>query len=534
MPVSKLSHLMAFQFFGSTPGIHHLLNLFLHTANVLLVFYILRRWTQDPWLSLAAAALFAIHPVQVESVAWVSARKDLLSALFGLLTVWLYQHPSKNRPNTRLALICFLYFLSLGAKPALITLPFLLAMLDKKISRKLLPLFAISAIFCFITWSVQAKAAHYIHPTPLIFRAMVTGVFYLGKVLFPYPLAIYGRVPAEAIAFWKIAGSATLLFSISLFLYLRRKKYPLAIFGWCWFVLCLAPALILEVPADRYLYMALLGILIAVLTTFPKKWVRPLAIAAIGACIPLAYFQTGYWKNSATLFQHALAINEKNYTAHGNLAETLVSEKKYEEAAAHYFRALELNPQNTEALTSLGVLFEKENALSRAEEYHRKALRIEPGSAQTHFNLANVLEKEGKKPEALEQFFEAIKLKPDFAQSYLNAAELLVEEGKTEEAISNYKAALQIQPSYTAALNNLGLLLVSQGRYPEAISNFSKILKSDPSNVEARNNLAITLIKSGDLKTAAGHLEKIVQEHPESQEARANLKRLYSKIEHYS
>lgn len=533
MPLAKLSHMAVFQFFGPEPAAHHLANLFLHAINAILLFHVLKIWTGDFWRSAAVAVLFSVHPVQAEAVSWVMARKNLLSAFFGFLTLRAYlKLPPKPRAPD-LFFVSFFFLLSLMSNPILAALPVFLVLIDGKLLKNKAPLFLISAAFCFIVPVVQHKALQFSSSTPVVFRAAGAIVFYLSKIFFPAALAIYGHVPDKAVPVWQGALCAALLFSATLFLWKKRRNFFYAFAGWCWFLSFLAPAVVLEVPADRYLYFSVIGILIGAVWALPKTKIWSVAgiAAAVGVLAPLSYAQAAVWKNSAALFSHALKIDDQNYTAHVNFAETLVDQGLLDEAAGHYRRALDLDSKNAEALTSLGVVFENQGKLAESERFHREALRVSPHDAKAHFNLANVLQKQGRRAEAIGHFKEAARLKPDFAQAYFNAAYALEEEGRPDEAESYYSKALRIKPDYRNARINLGLLVSQQRRYAEAIAHFSQALKSNQNDLEARNDLAITLARSGNTQEAIGHLRRIVQEHPESEAARQNLALLDSKIE---
>ena len=518
MPLSKLSHMAVVQFFGMDPRAHHAANLLFHLANVLLLFSILKLWTKDLWRSAAVAALFAVHPLQAEAVSWVTARKDLLAAFSALLALRAY-HPEKR--NILWASIFFA--LSVLSKPSLVALPPLLLFLEPKNWKQLWPLFAIAGAFCVATFQVQHRALEFVSSSPLPLRALDTVVFYLGKIFWPARLTIYGRVPDAPLTVTPMVVSVSFLAALSVVAFRLRKKEPKVLVGWIWFLILLLPVLVLEVPADRYLYFPVIGILIAVVWVFPKQWVIPAALLSVCVLSPLCYAQSAVWKNSATLFNHALALNDQNYTAHVNFAETLVDEGNLAQAQRHYLRAIELKPDNAEALTSLGVLFEKRHQLKEAEEFQRRALAAQPDHAKAHFNLANVLQAQGQTYAAVAYFLKAVHFKPDYAEAYFNAASALEDEGRRVEAKAYYAKALEIKPLYPKARNNLGLILIKEGLYKDAIVQFRKILAKDPSDVEARNNLAVTLTKSGDNDGAIREFERILKDHPDLTPARANL-----------
>jgi protein O-mannosyl-transferase len=487
LPLTRLSHLLDIQLFGADAGLHHMVNLFFHLCAVLLLFAFLSRATRAVWPSAFVAFVFALHPLHVESVAWVSERKDVLSACFFFLTLYLYVRYTEQRSTRRyLAVVCS-FALGLLAKPMLVTLPFVLLLLDywplRRRPRVLekLPFFALSTAAAVVTYLVQ-QSSRAIKPFPLELRvenALISYVAYIGQLFWPNKLAVFYPYPHELSA-WAAALSGMALAVVSIVAVKRR--YLLV--GWLWYLGMLVPVIGFvqvgaQARADRYTYLPYVGLAIMlawgateVVNHWPrtKRAVQALAIAACACCAVLTYIQLQYWKNSESLFEHALAVTRDNYVAHHNLGLAIAdSPGRLPEAIAHYRAALAIQPESVEARTDLGSALAKTGHFEEAIAEYRTALGIAPDCAICRSNLAVAqaqwaeelfqngvaLQKGGQPQQAIEQFQAALQLAPDNAEIHNDLGVALGSCGRTADAVREFQAALRLKPDYPDARYNL-------------------------------------------------------------------------------
>jgi tetratricopeptide (TPR) repeat protein len=377
-PLTMLSHILDCQLFGLDPAGHHATSLLLHLANALLLFEVLRRMTGAAGRSAAVAALFAVHPTHVESVAWVAERKDVLSALFWLLAMGAWARYARAPAIGRYLLVALLMILGLMAKPMVVTLPFALLLLDiwpldrlrlgwRRLLIEKLPLLALSAASSLITLRYQETSLAPLDVVPWSLRAanaLVSYVAYLGKIFLPRHLAVFYPIPL-AIPAWKVAGAALLLAALTALAVWRARWEPWLLTGWLWFLGTLVPVIGLvqvgrQAMADRYTYIPSIGLFLAVVWSVAWFWrSHRAALATVSAIVILALaavtrVQIGYWSDSATLFRHALAVTgDDNYLAHIGLGKALMAEKDWNGAAEQFRAALALYPHLSEARAGL-------------------------------------------------------------------------------------------------------------------------------------------------------------------------------------
>jgi hypothetical protein len=424
-PLTWVSHMADCALYGLNPGGHHLTNLLFHTANVVLLFLVLCQWTGAPWRSALVAALFAWHPLHVESVAWVSERKDVLSAFFWLLTLAAYGRYAKGR-KVFYCLALFFFALGLLSKPMVVTLPFVLLLLDfwplKRMAApglflEKIPFFALAALDCAATLWAQRGANSVVSFGILPFsariaNALVSCVLYLWKMLRPVDLAL--PYPYSHIwTFWPAAGAGSLLLLISAGAILRARRQPYLIVGWLWFLGTLTPVIGLaqvgiQPMADRYSYLPLIGIFIMAAWAIPEAWARwprpglvlgAVVAGALGFLLAGAETQLQYWRNSVALFSHTVAVTPNNILAEYNLAEALARQGDEAQAVVHYQRALAIEPNRveahynsqTQAHYNLGLIFRAHKQWAEAEAQFRACLRDDPSLARAHSNLDAVL-----------------------------------------------------------------------------------------------------------------------------------------------
>lgn len=528
-PVTRLSHMLDGQLFGMQSGMHHLTNVILHLLAAFVLFAFLERATHMSWPSALVALLFALHPLHVESVAWIAERKDVLSALFLFVTLWAYVWYTERRTAARYLFVMLAFCLGLLSKPMLVTTPFLLLLLDfwplrRARSAALLvekiPLFLLSAVSAIVTYFVQehAGAAEAIR-VPLGLRienALVSYVAYIRDMFIPVRLAVFYPYPGH-IPIWQPLIAALALIVISSFVvYCRRHRF--LVVGWLWYLGTLVPVIGLvqvgaQARADRYTYIPLIGLSIMLawgLREFVicRPHTKPIVIrtlaAACGVCAVLCYLQVRYWRDSGQLFEHALRVTRENYVAEHNLGEYLSEEPgRLPEAVAHLRAAVHLRPDSLRARTDLGTALAKTaGGLPAAIQQYQAALQISPDSAITHNDLGAAFVQAGRVPEAIAQFEEAVRLDPEYAEarrnlaladspeSHYNLGVELAKSGDTEKAIQEFNTAVRLRPDYAEAHNDLGVVLASvPGRLPEAITQWQTALRLKPDYADARANL---------------------------------------------
>ena len=561
-PVTWLSHMADVQLFGLDPGAHHLVNLGLHVINALLLFWLLRRMTGASGRSAFVAALFALHPLHVESVAWISERKDLLSTAFGLLTIGVYVRFVSRPGWRRYAIVVLAYAFGLMAKPMLVTLPFVLLLLDvwplerlgpRTEGRSLrpwwplvlekLPLVALAAVSSIVTFLVQraggAVNGNGMEPVPLLLRlenAVTAYVAYMGQMIWPVRLAAMYPYP-HAISAWSVAASLAVLVAVSAAAVLMVARRPYVFTGWFWFVGMLVPVIGLirvgdQSMADRYTYMPLIGLFVIVAWgTWDLcgrwSWRGPVLSVAAGAsilsCALLTRNQVAVWQDTATLWRHALQATSDNYVAASGLGQALVEQGRYQEAVPLLEEAIRLNPNPARAHDLLGVALAYQGKMDEAIAELSTAVRIQPDLADAHNNLGLVLASRGRMAEATAHYREALRAQPDFAGAHNNLGQALANENRPEDAVAQFTEALRLDPKFAAAHNNLGLALVRMGQADAAVGHYATALQLRPDFAEAQFNLGLVLAAQGRTDDAIAHYLEAVRLRPELAAAHYNL-----------
>lgn len=488
-PLTWLSHISDIELYGLNPGQHHLSNLIFHIINSLLLFLLFRRMTGDLWQSSLVAALFALHPLHVESVAWISERKDVLSTFFGLLTIACYFRYVR-KPGAAAYLLNLFFFISgLMSKAMLVTLPLILLLLDywplkrlkpeKKRSRILIekiPFFIISAGSAIITIFAQnsggAVKTLKLYPLDVrIANAFVSYIAYIVKMIYPVDLAFFYPHPG-VVMLWQTAASCLVLGAISLLVARKAKSSPYLAVGWLWYLITLIPVIGLvqiglQSMADRYSYIPLIGLFIMLawgIADISLQWRRRktgLALVAaifISLYMAVSWIQIGYWRNSITLFGHALDLNSDNHAAHFGLGNVLLSEGETDKAIGHYSEALKLFP-NSDIHNNMGVAMAQKGKTEEAAAHYLEALRMDPYRRNTYNNLGALFFSQGNIDKAVECYRSALKFFPDYAQAHNNLGLAFLKKGKKDEAIAHFRKALQIKPDYIQAYQNLKNLL---------------------------------------------------------------------------
>lgn len=523
-PLTWLSHMLDVQFFGLNPGWHHLGNLVLHVANVILLFLVLRRMTGAIWCSAFVATIFAVHPLHVESVAWVAERKDVLSGFFFFLTLWAYvryteldnQNPDSNRAKwSWYATALILFALGLMSKSILVTLPCVLLLLDfwplqrlqSKTRWRLLwekiPFLCLAMASCVATYMAEGKGHAVSMGLPLgprIANVIASYVKYLGKTLWPANLSVFYPHPDLRYPLstqwpdWQILVGALLVVAVCAFALLRHKRQPWFVTGWFWYLGTLVPVIgIIQVGkqgmADRYTYIPLIGVfvccawganeLLAGLRS-GKTVLAAVGILVTTACVLATQKQVKYWRNDFTLFEHALTVTPNNPVAHHLIGADLQEQHKYDLALTHFRAAVESDPNFVDAYCSLGFTLYAIGKMDEAIEQYQTAIRLNPWHAQAHTSLGALLWMRGRRTEAVEHYAEALQLRPDLAMAHYNMGIALSASGRFSEAAAQLSEALRLNPRHSDAHYNLGVLLAKQGKTNEAISQLQSAVSLDP------------------------------------------------------
>ena len=541
-PLTWLSHLLDVSAYGLDAGKHHRTSLLIHEWNVALLFLLLLRMTGALWRSAFAASLFAIHPLHVESVAWIAERKDVLSTLFWLLALLAWVRYVERRSLARYLLVALAFALGLMAKPMVVTLPFTLLLLDVwplrrdvPLSHRLwekAPLFAMSIASAVVTYLVQRSGGAVQDLTAMPFadrlaNASVSYTAYLWKTVWPAALAPFYPY-SHTLPLWQVAGSLALLAGISVAAYGLRARAPYVLMGWLWYLGTLVPVIGLvqvggQAMADRYTYVPLIGIFVAFSWAISGYVFVAASAGALVAALFVTQRQVAAWSTSATLFTHALAVTSDNWLAHNDLGLVLFEAGKTDEAIAHYTEALWIAPNYVEAHNNLGNALEKLGKRDEAIAQFRQALSLRPGYARVHNNIGVALWGQGKTNEAIAEYGRALEIDPGYAKAEENLALALAGEGRLAEAIDHYERALRTRPDSFETLNALGLALAKTDRLTEAIGAFEKALAVRPGSAEAHNNLAGVLAAQGHTGAAIEQLKEAVRLDPGNAEARFNL-----------
>ncbi len=530
-PLTWLSLMLDVELFGTGPAGPHFTNLLFHAANTVLLFLLLRRLTGASWRSALVAALFALHPLHVESVAWVAERKDVLSGFFFMLTLLAYANYTQRRPSSSpqspiLNYFLALLFFTLGllCKPMLVTLPLVLLLLDwwplnrisdfrfpvsdlKHLLLEKIPFFALSAASCVVTFIMQQKygAVAALVKVPMSSRfenAFVSIVRYLGKAFCPVSLAnpypLPGHWPAlpALSAFALFAGLCGMAVCF-------RKKFPFGFTGWFWFIGMLVPVIGLvqvgnAAMSDRYTYLPLIGVFIILVWGAGEaaaRWRLPRPAIAVIALLLLLVMagrtrhQISFWQNSGTLFSHTLAVTENNYLAQNNLGTWLSDNGRIAEAMEHFQRSLQIQPDNPDALFNAGNASAKLGNWDAAITNYQSVLRMAPAQADVFNNLGIALAAKKQYAEAVTNFEASLKLNPDFADAHNNLAAVLFIEHRFDEAARHYRQALRLTPNDSRIYINLGDTLVRLGQVLDAVQCYQEALRLKPNDAKAAAKL---------------------------------------------
>src|SRR5947207_13630017 len=514
-PLTTISHMGDCQLWGLKPAAHHLTNILLHSIAVILLFLVLQQMTGALWQSAFVAALFAIHPLHVESVAWVSERKDVLSAVFFMLSLAAYTRYVRTLSLTSYFLVLLFFALGLMSKPMLVTVPFILLLLDywplrrfapaapaklphqhriehraciRRILLEKIPLLLLSFGSCVATLLAQR---HFIDPIghlslmDRLGNAAVATVIYLRQLVWPFGLSVFYPHPRHSLSVLQVLVAALFLIAVSAAAFMYRRRNPYFLTGWFWFLGMLVPVSgIIQVGeqahADRYMYLPQIGLYIIVTwfiadTVSSWRHQRILLGTAMASSIVLLLYhaskQTSYWYDGRALWTHALAVNPQNDTAHISLCDLDLRENRLDDAVFHARMALEIRPDSADAHSRLGVALSASGQNEEASIHFQKALETHQIRPRVHYNIAT----------------------------------LLLNSGHLDEAIAEFKKELQIQPGFVEAHNNLGIALTSKGELEGALAHFQKALELDSHLPKVHHNIAMILLRQGQLDQAVAH-----------------------------
>jgi protein O-mannosyl-transferase len=527
-PLTWLSHMADCQFYELRPCGHHLGNVALHAATAVLLFLVLLRMTGGFWPSAFAAALFAVHPLRVESVAWVAERKDILSGLFFMLTLWAYAS-YVERPASWGRYVAVIVFFALGlmAKPMLVTVPFVLLLLDywplgritaptaRCLGRLVIektPLFLLALASCAVTLAAQAAsgAVRTLEVIPLSWRmanAVVTYVAYISKFICPTQLAVLYPHPGSSLPLWQVAASSLAILGISWIVLIQRRKRPYLLVGWLWYLGMLVPVIgIVQVGgqamADRYTYLTQIGLCIvlawgladlAVSRPSGRRLVAVASTAVVLILMGCAWRQTGYWRDSEALWKHTIECASESALAHNNLGLALADRGDTDGAFEEYCIALEISPDFTPARNNLGAALGERNQMDDAIAQFLEALKTDPNSALTHNNLGITFAKCGQLDKAIAHFRKALEAEPDSAETHDNLGMALAKCWELDEAASQLQEALRIDHGRTSARDNLATVQTMQRQLVDAINKQREQLRLHPDDVTRLNEMALLL-----------------------------------------
>ncbi len=553
-PLTWLSHALDCQIFGLNPGMHHIVNLLLHIANSILLFMLFKIMTGELWQSAFAAALFALHPMHVESVAWASERKDVLGAFFWILTMLAYLRYVRQPKLSRYLLIILLFTAGLMAKPMLVTLPFVLLLTDYwplkrfiikekhySILYEKLPLFFLAAASGIVTIFAQKSGGQVrsLDTFPLGIRignSLISYIKYILKLIYPQNIAFHYPYP-DPFPVGQAMTAGFVLTALSVLIIRQRQQRPYLLMGWLWYLGTLVPVIGLvqvatQAYSDRYSYIPFIGLSLIIawgIADLSEKLTHRRIILGIATGLlltvwtALTYIQTSYWKNSIRLFAHTLNVTENNYLAHNSLGAALEEQGRLDEAISHFREALQIKPDGTQAYYNMGVALEKQGKYDDSLKYLSEAVRLKPDFVNALYNLGIALKRRGDIQGAAKYFSQAVQLRPDFADAHNNLGTALSYMGKGNEAIRHYHESIRLRPDYAEAYNNLGTALKSQGKYQAAMQSYQKALEINPEFSEAHLNWGLALGATGDHNAAALHFAEAIRLKPDSADAHYSL-----------
>ncbi len=570
-PLTTISHMLDCQLYGLQPWGHHLSNILLHAAAAILLFLALRKLTGSLWPSAFVAALFAIHPLRVESVAWVSERKDVLSGVFFMLTLLAYARYARSDRHSfgKYVTVVALFALGLMCKPTLVTLPFVLLLLDywplgrmqksevrgrksvvsgqwsviRGLVAEKIPLFALSAASCVATVLAQKQALETHLTLTFVERAsnaVDSYATYLGQMVYPAHLAVLYPYPEGSLKMAAVVPSFLFLLSVSAVFFVWRRKYPFLLVGWLWYLGMLVPMIGLvqvgsQARADRYTYLPQIGLYLlatwGAMELFARWGVgrKILAITALLVIVVLTVctcHEAFHWENSEKLWKHAIDNTCDNDIAHYNLGSVLLRKRQPDAALVEFQKALQINRDYGDADVDAGSALMAMGRTDQAISYFQKALQIKPDFGEAWSNLGSALLQKGKVDEAIQCYRKAVAIKPGSADMHYNLGRALARKGNWDNAIACYQAALRIRPSDAKVHNNLGVALAEVGKSDGAVRQIGEALRINPNYPDAHYNLGCVLAHLGQREQAVAQLTEALRLKPDYPGAEEQLRQL--------
>ncbi|MFA5293854.1 MAG: tetratricopeptide repeat protein [Phycisphaerae bacterium] len=522
-PLTWFTHILDWRLFGNNPAGPHIINLLFHILNTLLLFFVLKKMTNGFWQSAFAAAIFAVHPLHVESVAWISERKDVLSTFFWLLTMAAYLRYTQKQTIIHYLTVLFVFALGLMSKPMLVTLPFVLLLLDywplnrftakhsllNPVTEKV-PLFAMAAASSVITFIVQkgneANLNEYDFPVRLA-NALISYQSYIMKTIWPGRLAIFYPHPGSNVSIPFAVISAIMLLVITFFVLKFSSRHKYLFTGWFWYIGTLVPVIGFvqvgdQAMADRYSYITLTGLFIIAAWGVPEilnKWKYKKATITLSAILAIlvlsicTFFQLGFWRNNLTLFQHAIDITKNNYMAHYCMVDPLSKREKLNEAIYHCSMTTQLMPGYFQAHLTMSYLLQASGRYDEAVQECWKCLQMKPDEPNALNGIGVIFGIKNQLDEAVKYFKLAIKSHPNFVESHINLGYALTLQGKFDEAAVCFSEALRLDNRSAIAHYHLGCIFQQKDQLDEAINHFQHVISINPGFAEAKNKLNAAL-----------------------------------------
>jgi protein O-mannosyl-transferase len=572
-PITWLSHSLDCSLFGMDPRYHHAMNLFIHLLTTIMVFLVFEKMTRMPWQSAFIAVVFAVHPLHVESVAWISERKDALSGFFWIATMIAYVNYARSSALKWYIITILLFILGLMSKPMLVSLPFVLLLLDywplgriqigkslpgeksimppisrKRIIVEKIPFLVLAIVSSVLTFFIQQHGGSMAISSRLpmderLTNAIVTYIQYIGKIFIPTDLAIFYPHPLGTLESYKIIGAIVIILSITFFVWKNSRTDKYLMTGWLWFIGTLIPVIgIVQVGlqsmADRYMYIPIIGIAIIIAWGVPQlinrfKLSNIIPKAGFALIVPLmmlgTYIQTTYWKSNVTLFQHALAVTTNNHIAHTNLGVDLADSGRHAEAIPHLREAMRLWPNeiltHSNLARSLVAIGERKEALNQ----YNWILERTPTDPRLHNRIADVLADEGDLNGAIDHYHEAFRLDSAFLMSRCKVGKLLAQQSKYDEAKAQCEYVLRKDSGFSMAHDILGIIAGQQKLYDEALKEFAEAIRLDSTNADAYNDLGIVYDNLGKEADAFQMYQRAVHFNDEQWNAQFNLGTMYAR-----
>ncbi|MCX5849423.1 MAG: tetratricopeptide repeat protein [Deltaproteobacteria bacterium] len=539
-PLVWLSFMFDYQLFGLNAGGYHVTNLILHILSTLLLFWLFCRMTGAIWKSAFVATLFALHPLHVESVAWIAERKDVLSAFFWILTLCLYVYYTEKQAIRRYLLVLFFFTCALLSKPMVVTLPVIMILLDywplgrfesKKDNlilwqlKEKIPFFVLSAVFSIITIYAQHDPSGKVFPLgSRIANSPVSFVTYLEKTFWPHDLAVFYPF-SDQLPVWQVLGAILLILVVSATVIAAVKRLPYLLTGWFWYAITILPVIgIVQIGnhsmADRYTYLPLIGISIilawGIPHLFPREDMRknilfPAGIAVLAILSVITWQQCSYWKNDTTLFGHALQVTKDNYLAHGSLGPALFKEGKTEEAIDHYNKAIRIMPDYVEPYNNRGAAYAQLGQYQQAIEDYNHAIRIRPDYIPPYNNRGAAYARLGQHQRAIEDYNHAIRLKPEGADAYHNRGLAYSQLGQYQLAINDLNKAISLNHYYLMAYLNRAAIYGKFNQYHNVIKDLNETIRLQPDNALFYYNRGFAYAKISQYLSAISDLNTAIR-----------------------